>query len=121
MVMDCSFGVTVRSLPTVREESGLALSSRNRRLSDAEKKEAASLYKTLCLCKDGLTSGKRFSDLRPSIEDYLSNFAAVNLEYLELVRLRGFEITDTYDPSEEHAVLIAAFVDGVRLIDNIVF
>ena len=120
MVHDCSFPVELRCIETVRNKDGLALSSRNRRLDTQQLKEAVQLYKSLEMVKAGLQEGKRFSDLRTSIGDYLSNFASVKLEYLELVRLDGFSIDANYVSSERYAVLIAAYVGEVRLIDNII-
>ena len=120
MVQDCSFPLELRCIETVRGEDGLALSSRNRRLDDRQLREAAELHRALQMVKKGLLGGKRFSDLRTSIEDYLSNFASVKLEYLELVRLEGFSIDEEYDSSMRYAVLIAAYVGEVRLIDNII-
>ena len=103
--------------PILREQNGLAMSSRNLRLDEKEKNIASKLYKTLEQIKKNLAPGN-FS--------YLKNEAIVQLElagfsidYLELAKSSNLEIVEDYNTYEKYIVLIAAFLNNVRLIDNL--
>ena len=117
MVRDLNVPVTVVGVPTVRESDGLALSSRNQRLSEKERRIAPALYRALELAAKRIAMGER----RPE---------KVKLE--ALAELNGPEIRVEYieiaDPAEmqplariEGPVLVAAaiWIASTRLIDNI--
>ncbi|MEO5649523.1 MAG: pantoate--beta-alanine ligase [Ginsengibacter sp.] len=103
--------------PTLREKNGLAMSSRNLRFQPAEKETASELYRSLQLVKKNLTPSN-FSELKKSAILHLEN-AGFKIEYLELAKAGTLELTQIYNPSEDHVILIAAFLNDVRLIDNI--
>ena len=116
MVKDLNIPVTIIPCPIVREESGLALSSRNKYLDENSKKDALALNKILFnikLCYDkGITDVRALSETAYSFLN--SNHS---LEYLE------FRDKDTLEDKEkaddDTIVFIAVKVGGVRLIDNI--
>ena len=99
--------------PTVREESGLALSSRNVRLSDSEKKVAESLSKALF---GGAKAGSDSETIKNTALGLLDPEA--KLEYLELVDALSFEPIASVGPNPAR-LIIAAQVGKVRLIDNV--
>lgn len=118
LVADLSMDVEIITLPTIREESGLALSSRNMRLSEMDKVRALILIQSLNKAKEELLSGKNWLSIRDKIS---MDFAHENidLEYLELVHTYTMEKLDAVAPQVPCSVCIAAYVSGVRLIDNV--
>lgn len=102
--------------PTTREESGLALSSRNLRLSDEERKNALIIYRTLQLVAQ-LRKDHTPAEARAKAIEYF-NTGDLTLEYLEIVDSETLEII-TFKWIEDSTCCIAAFCGEVRLIDNI--
>ena len=117
MVKDLSFDIKIVPCPIVREESGLAISSRNQYLSEAERIKATSLSKALYTVekfyKQGITSTQALFDTAVSVLD-----EDVELEYFDFLDYATFEKTDTM--KEKTLVAICARVGSTRLIDNIV-
>lgn len=109
--------IKVMVCPTLREENGLAMSSRNLRLQPDEKETAAGLYQLLQSIKMQINS-TNFLRLK---EDGINRLKVkgFKVEYLELAKAKNLEIVNNYAPGESHVVLIAAFLNEVRLIDNI--
>jgi pantoate--beta-alanine ligase len=103
----------VIACPTIRDEQGLALSSRNSRLSDAELRTARTLYQALLA---GNKAGKKREQILAAAKAQLSSEAT--LEYLELVDPQSFELVDQL-PAGGGLLIIAAWVGDVRLIDNL--
>ena len=117
MVKDLNIHVEIISCPLVREASGLALSSRNKYLSDEDKKIALSLNKALNAIKQGYEIG--IKDTKKLFDIGLTNLNKnVELEYLEFVNESNFRHTDEINKATICA--LAARVGNVRLIDNIV-
>ena len=116
MVKDLNIPVEVVQCPIVREESGLALSSRNKYLSEEGKKEAlvlSSILNNIKACyKRGITD---VSALKETAYSYLTN--KHDMEYLELMDKDTLEEKTTAD--DNTIALIACRVEGVRLIDNL--
>lgn len=118
LVRDLDLPVTVEVRPTVREPSGLAMSSRNARLSPDARERAAALYSTLRRVEAAVRDGERDADaLRARASDELCHTDGIELEYFELAN------TDTLLPVQRIegrvVALVAARVGGVRLIDNV--
>jgi pantoate--beta-alanine ligase len=108
--------VRIVGVPTVREPSGLALSSRNGYLSEAEKRQAAQLYQSLRAAQAALEAGGR-------------DYAAIEAAQLAFLRDCGFKPDyfsirrpDLAEPDAgdgEFVILAAAWLGRARLIDNI--
>ena len=117
MVTDLNLPVEVVGLPTVREPDGLALSSRNAYLSAADRQRAASLYA-------GLSAAKALAEKRERRASVLLEVATTEIasqvdriDYLEIRAADDLKPLDTIDrPS---VMLVAAFLGGTRLIDNL--
>ena len=116
MVNDLNIPIEIIQCPIVREESGLALSSRNKYLSEEGKKDALALSKILNNIKACYNKGiTDISALKETAYSYLTE--KHDLEYLEMYDKKTLDDIEKAD--ENTIVLIACKVDGVRLIDNI--
>lgn len=116
MVKDLSIPVTVVPCPIVREEDGLAMSSRNRYLNSEERKEALVLKSILFNIKSCYNSGiKDVKSLTETAYGFLGN--CHNLEYLEFRDKNDLESKEIAD--KDTIVFIAVKIGAVRLIDNI--
>jgi pantoate--beta-alanine ligase len=116
MVNDLNVPIELIGCPIVREESGLALSSRNKYLNEKGKEDALALYKILNNIKMCYNKGVTdISALKETAFQFLNE--AHELEYLEFVDKENLEDKEKAD--DNTLVLIACRVDGVRLIDNI--
>lgn len=103
--------------PILREPGGLAMSSRNLRLTDKEKKVASELYKTLESIKNNLAPGN-FTYLKKEAIVHLEQ-AGFTIDYLELAKSATLEIVENCNSHGNYIVLIAAYLNNVRLIDNL--
>ena len=106
------------SVPTKREESGLAKSSRNKLLSNFDKQQAALLYKCLVYCKNNKNQG--IAKLKQYICETITSNKKFELEYVEFVALKNMQAIQNWEEKDENAICIAAYISGVRLIDNII-
>ncbi len=120
LVKDLQFDLQVRVVPTVRETDGLALSSRNLRLSPEQRLQALSLYKCLESAKSELLKGNAWFDTKKQLEGGFDHSKELRLEYLELVDLDDFRPAEKRKPELKQGICIAAYVGEVRLIDNII-
>jgi pantoate--beta-alanine ligase len=119
MVADLNMPIEIVVCPTVRCESGLAVSSRNTYLSDSEKKDAALLYAALQRCGKLFTEGCRDSGkLIEAMRETISASPKIQIEYINITDTRTLEDIDMIEGSALAA--IAAKVGPSRLIDNIV-
>jgi pantoate--beta-alanine ligase len=119
MVRDLSFPVEIVGIPTVRNASGLALSSRNQRLSEKGKEIAAHLYRGLALIEDDLRNKLKCELVVNKILHYYQNIDGLELEYAKLVDPETFLEIETYEGRNYVALCVAAYVEGIRLIDNL--
>ena len=116
-VKDLNFPIEIVRCPIVREESGLALSSRNKYLSEEGKKDALVLSKILMNIKSCYDKGiTDINALKETAFSFLTD--KHDLEYLEFVDKENLE--DKTKADNNTLVLIACRVEGVRLIDNII-
>ena len=104
--------------PIIRETSGLAMSSRNMRLGDDEKKTASEIFASLQFIKNNLAE-QSFSFLKESAKQRLEK-QGFKVEYLALAKADNLEIIDQYRSGEQFVLLIAAYLGKIRLIDNII-
>jgi pantoate--beta-alanine ligase len=118
LTRDLDIPVTIVGVPTLREDDGLAMSSRNRYLSPDERRIAPALYRTLREVEDGLRVGTSAS--------MLCALAAENLIAAGFAAVDYFEVRDatTLAPANDLAtsplrIIVAARLGGARLIDNI--
>ena len=103
--------------PIAREQSGLAMSSRNLRLSPSERKTGGAIHHTLMWIKEKLTNNN-FPDLQKKAISGLEKMG-FKVEYLELAKRNTLELIKEFDDGEELVILTAVFLNEVRLIDNV--
>ncbi len=114
MVKDLFLDIEIVPCDIVREEKGLALSSRNEYLSPTQRVKALSLSKALKRAANLVTSGERDSE---KIKNYMKEVLKdIKLEYIEIVD-RDFNKIDKIEPKNT-IILIAGYVGSTRLIDN---
>lgn len=117
MVRDLDFGVEVITCPTVRETDGLAMSSRNRRLSAEARQIAGEIPQALdranALYQAGSTDAM---DVITVFSEEMLAHPGVDLDYAQVISIDGFKEVEEVTPGCIFA--IAVFVDGVRLIDH---
>ena len=121
LVQDLGFETEIVMMPIVREESGLAMSSRNAHLSGEDRQKASIIYKSLREAKIAFKNGERdASELAEIVRRGLASETAALIDYVAVVDM------DTFEPIEkvgENPVLVAVAVSfgKTRLIDNAVF
>ncbi len=117
MVRDLDFGIEIVALPTVREEDGLALSSRNQYLSPGERTRALCISRALFAAQDMLEAGERDAGRIVSVaKDVMKD---VQIDYVTIVD--AGEITPVERIEGPIMLAVAAKVGNTRLIDNIQF
>ncbi len=119
MVADLNMPLEIIICPTVREKSGLAMSSRNQYLSTKEKIEAAYLYKSLTKCRQMFADGVRdVKKIISQMRKIIHSAKSAKIEYIEIVDLKTLEPVKKID--RPVLVALAVWVGGTRLIDNII-
>lgn len=112
--------IEIIGVPTKREESGLAMSSRNKRLSESDLEKATLIYKTLLFIKEN-ASKYSVEDLKEISIEKFQKYAELDLEYLEIVSFENLQPIEKYNEKGHNLACIAASISSVRLIDNIIF
>ena len=121
LVRDLAFDIEVVILPTVREESGLALSSRNSYLSTEDRRAAAILYRALSQAREVYNEGERNpKKLAEVVRAQLAAEPRAALEYVGVVDAETMEKLDRVSDERPVLIALAARIGATRLIDNIV-
>lgn len=122
LVRDFAFPIEIVSGPTIRDENGLALSSRNRYLNKNERSDAVALSKSLYFAQDLLLNGKSPAEAKMSsaLEFHLLAPNA-SLDYLDIVDSETFQSKTSFEQSNAPSatIIIAAQIGATRLIDNL--
>jgi pantoate--beta-alanine ligase len=119
LTKELNFNIEIVPVKTRREESGLALSSRNLLLSDDEKRDATDLFKILMQAKHKLLSGENVISVKAYVRDFFKYSSAVTLEYFEIVNTENLKNVEDIRDAESISLCIAGYLGKVRLIDNI--
>lgn len=119
MVRDLDVPVQLEVCPTVRDTDGLALSSRNRYLTDSERVDALALSRALNAVVEEVRQGAYFSStIREHLLAHLAASSTIKIDYVEIVSPETLlPISDVRDGA---LVAIAAWVGKTRLIDNVI-
>ncbi|MGZ4997154.1 MAG: pantoate--beta-alanine ligase [Methylobacter sp.] len=119
MVRDLNFPIEIIGVETVREASGLAMSSRNGYLSADEKAVAAKLYQSLCIARDAILAGQQsYEEIENRALLYLRD-CGFQPEYFAVCRASDLKKADVDDM--DLVLLTAARLGKTRLIDNVCF
>ena len=118
MMADKNYVIELNICDTVRETDGLAMSSRNMRLTEMERQKALCIIESLILIRNNIVPGEL---------DYLKKEAAGFLEkngykvdYTEIADAETLELQHKWDGKKKLVALVAAYLNDVRLIDNII-
>jgi pantoate--beta-alanine ligase len=118
MTKDLDIPVEMRECPIVREDDGLALSSRNRYLSGKERAAAPVFYNSLKEAEKAVIAGERNSKaIKFLMVDIISRERGAKLDYVEIVDANDFSIIENLQ--SEVYILVAGYIGDTRLIDNI--
>jgi len=104
--------------PTLREADGLAMSSRNARLNESERKTAVKIFEALSMIKNEISPGP-LTALKSKAETYLSSFG-FKTDYVEIADASDLALQNNWDGKTKLVALVAAYLNDVRLIDNMV-
>ena len=119
MVNDLSFPIILHACPIIREPDGLAMSSRNKRLSKENRPVASQIYQSLLMAEKMLfTEG--IEKTKQAVASRIDQYKELRMEYFEIAD--GFTLQSIQNMSahKKIALCIAVFLDEVRLIDNVV-
>ena len=117
LIKEKNFSTKLIRCETIRSEDGLALSSRNDQLDFSSKKIATNLFKALNFAKEKIDV-LSINEIEQKISDNLSNFKEIKLEYFVIADEQNLKPIK-YKQTEKYRAFIAAYVSGVRLIDNV--
>ena len=117
LIKEKNFSTKLIRCETIRSEDGLALSSRNNQLNFSSKKIATNLFKALNFAKEKIDV-LSINEIEQKIADNLSNFKEIKLEYFVIADEQNLKPIK-YKQTEKYRAFIAAYVSGVRLIDNV--
>ena len=118
LVEDYNLKLQIREIETVREEDGLAMSSRNSLLSPHARSVAPFIWQTLQQAKT-LKNEKNPQEIKEWIAEQFNKNIFFTLEYAELVNAETLEEVKEYSQAENIVACVAVWLDNVRLIDNI--
>lgn len=119
LIKDLSFPVRLVSVPTMRELDGLAMSSRNTRLSPDLRKKAPFIYDTLLRSAALLKNGKSIAEIKAYVTELFLEDNDFELEYFEVASGNSLEILRVIPQKGEVILCIATYLGDVRLIDNL--
>jgi len=103
--------------PTMREENGLAMSSRNLRLSPGSREKAGKIFATLSAIRDMLKPGP-LAEMELEARHVLAE-SGFKVDYVEIASAENLEMPENWDGNSRMVALAAASLDNVRLIDNL--
>ena len=112
------FPISIIGCPISRDENGLALSSRNSRMSMDDRLHASIIYKNLLLAKDQFFTTE-IANIKSSVQEFFLNDPKMELEYFEIVDSDNLESISEINKNTKYRALIAVHISNVRLIDNI--
>ena len=118
MVKQLNMTVEIIGIPIVREQSGLAMSSRNQRLTEEEKVTASAIYRVL---KESVSMITEYSPeiISSRVVEELNSIPGLRVEYFSIVDSVSLETVTSWNSAESIVGCIAVYCGEVRLIDNI--
>ena len=120
MAENLKLNLKLKSCPIIREENGLAMSSRNMLLSADHKQLASFIYKTLLEAKE-LSHKWSAIEVKEFVENQIGSMKEMQLEYFEIVDSKTLKSITKWQDTTQAVGCIALFLGKIRLIDNIIF
>jgi pantoate--beta-alanine ligase len=118
LVEQKNYPIRIIGAPIMREEDGLAMSSRNMRLNEKERKEASHIN-TVLQESISLIDKKSIAEIEQWVIEYVNNKETLNVEYFEIVNAKSLQKVSSWQENCDKIGCIAAFCGNIRLIDNI--
>jgi len=127
-VNELKIPVTILGCPTIRTAQGLALSSRNQRLAEQEKKTSLILFQSINNLKNKIKlhlkhndtlNNSDFISIKEIIRNKISHYNNIKLDYFEVIDVENFSFVKEINKYKKYRILIAAYISNIRLIDNI--
>lgn len=103
--------------PTLREQDGLAMSSRNLRLNEKQRKAAVRIFETMQMVKNEITPGNLHQLRQKAV--YTLSGAGFRVDYVEIADAISLEPIIDWNGRQKAVILVAAYLDDIRLIDNL--
>jgi len=118
MVDDLKFNLEIVQCPTIREDDGLAISSRNLNLNSVGRKQAGCLYEALSEAKKVITGGERKAEkVKSLMRDLILQYSLAKIDYISIANPSTLAEINTIE--ESILISLAVFIESTRLIDNI--
>ena len=114
----CNFDITVKGMPIFREKDGLAMSSRNERLSRIQRVAAPFIYRVLQFIKQKMVD-ENFTDIKQFVTNSFKNHSILDLEYFVIAEENTLKPVEKIESDKKYRAFIAVFAGEIRLIDNI--
>jgi pantoate--beta-alanine ligase len=111
--------IKIIGCPIIRENDGLAMSSRNTRLNKNERREAPFVYKTLLEAKDQLLNNTTVEDVKKFVIKQFDRNPNFRLEYFEIAEPKDLKPVHIIQKHDKARLFIAAYLGEIRLIDNL--
>jgi len=119
LVEQLNFNLKLYSIPTLREPDGLALSSRNLRLSSDLRPLAPVFFKALTQAREKLKAGEKIHDIKKFVREMVEERPGVKLEYFEVADSQNLKILENVNGASRPILCVAGTVGEIRLIDNL--
>lgn len=119
LVSDLNIPIEIIPCPIIREEDGLALSSRNTYLSKEERKAALCLSKAIFAGEKLAKEGGSVEEVIEKMEEIIDSEELSKIDYISVVNLKTMEDANDFD--EDRLVAIAVYIGKTRLIDNFIY
>lgn len=111
--------ITIKGIPIVRAENGLAMSSRNQRLTEDRREEASLIYQSLLMANDLYKEGKTPAEIKLLVQHRYEGLLDYDLEYISIADEGSLKEVVHFENDNKYRAFIVVWVDGVRLIDNL--
>ena len=120
MISELELDVQVEICPIIREEHGLAMSSRNERLSDSGRLSAGTIHKIMTLSAEKARDGMELNEVREKAVEELESTGEMKVEYFDFLDGNNLEAASSLEEHETILIATAVYLEGVRLIDNMI-
>jgi len=118
LVLKIGFKLKITRCETIRQNDGLALSSRNKKLDISSQNIATNLYKALSFAKKNFEN-LDLEKIHTNVEDLFENFPQISIEYFAIANEKDLKPIMKKKKNQKYRAFIAADISGVRLIDNV--
>ena len=119
MVRDYNFPLEMQIVPIVREEDGLAKSSRNVYLTEQERKEAPAIHAALRLAQQEVVSSGNVAQAIAIASKHIEDYTSGRIDYLQLLSYP--DLAQVNEHTEQVLLAVAVYIGKTRLIDNLIF